>query len=410
MKEKEKLFKEIERSIHSIHKNRNELNEIVEKLEHKHDVPEDVALDLIGLKVELQDQPEELLFWLLDVLVPNSKSKYFNATEIKSYENGKFKVKKLRFPLKFKMVQITDTQWIGVTDVKQLMMFRDAQLINYNENAQRTLTKVVREGCEYYKISLNNKAVNEIKELYLNGTYIPNTITLNMPEETDYYYNSETNELVIKSIKQFDILDGYHRYITMSRIYNTDKKFNYPMSLQIVFFNESKARQFIFQEDQKTKMSKVDSDSFNQNNHGNKVISLLKQKATMTGLINNKDGIIDETAMAHLIDAVYFNDKRKKFDIKDEITITKNIDDKLSRMFFDNPDILIKRWNREFLAAAVYLTSRDDISIEEYGNTVAKLYEKLLLNKENFPTRAFTKREITRLQKIYEGKEGELNV
>lgn len=414
MKNKNELCRHIENKIHSIHKSREELNQIVNSLKNKFNIPADLAMDLVGLKYNLLDQTDEVLFYLCRVLIPNQETIYFNNTEIKTYESRKFKVKTIKFPLKFKMIQVTQNQWIGATDVKQLIMFRDAQLINYNENAQRTLTKVVREGIEYYKISLNRNALNEIKELFLNGSYIPNTITLNMPETADYFYNEETNELVIRELEQFDILDGYHRYITMSKIYNSDKQFNYPMTLQIVAFSEQKARQFIFQEDQKTKMSKVDSDSFNQNNHGNQVINLLNQEGILAGQINNKDGILDESTTSQLINAIFFNEAGrtnvKKIRRKDELLVRNSIQDKITAMINRDPDLLDKKWDREFLASALYLTSREDVSVADYGNEVKKLYSKLQENKEKFPTRTFTKREITRLQKIYDEEEGDSNV
>ena len=167
MKNKMVLVKELNKELITKIKNRKELNNLAQQLETQFEVPQDFSLDYLGLRIDLETLSEEKLFWFAKVIKKDIVEKYYTNSEIKIYSNRKYKIKKIKFPLKLKMIPIKNNeQYIGATDVKQLMMFRDAQLINYNENTQRTLTKVVNGGEEYYKISLNKKAITGIEYLF----------------------------------------------------------------------------------------------------------------------------------------------------------------------------------------------------------------------------------------------------
>lgn len=126
-------------------------------------------------------------------------------------------------------------------------------MINYNVNAQRTMQRVIKGDKELYRITLNKHAVNSIRRSFESGEFIPNTITLNIPEdpENEFYYNEKNSELVIKNINHFDISDGYHRYVAACQAYDQNDKFNYPLEIRIVSFDNDKVKKFIFQEDQK---------------------------------------------------------------------------------------------------------------------------------------------------------------
>ena len=146
--------------------------------------------------------------------------------------------------------------------------------MNYNERTQRVVKKIITPNGEHYQISLNAHALKKIEKSFDEKRYIPNTITLNIPDidENVKHYDRETNTLIISTLKEFDIIDGYHRFVAIQRICAVDDKFDLPMELRITCFSENKARQFIWQEDQKTKMSRVDSESFNRYNTANIIV------------------------------------------------------------------------------------------------------------------------------------------
>ena len=196
-----------------------------------------------------------MIFAFLDVESPGAVDEFFTEEEVREFRKTRYKVKKVAFPLVFEgMAQVASDQWIGVTSAKRLMELKDAQLIRYNANTQRTLKRVVRGEQRFYRISLNKKSVGEIRKRMESDTYIPDDITLNVPVGSEFTYSNGT--LKITSMEAFDIIDGYHRYIAMSQSSATKDGFDYPMELRIVNFPEHKAQRFIFQKDQKTLMKR----------------------------------------------------------------------------------------------------------------------------------------------------------
>jgi hypothetical protein len=157
--------------------------------------------DYISLRKNPIDAPQEILYCIIETIASISKDKkildYFTEDEIKTYKNYKYKKETIKFPLKYNVVQVTDTQWIGRITVKELMQLSD--LIIYNENTQRSLKKNTSNGVETYSIFLNRNALRKITESYQSETYIPNTITLNIPEEADFKY--ENGNLIFKELK-----------------------------------------------------------------------------------------------------------------------------------------------------------------------------------------------------------------
>lgn len=236
-------------------------------------------------------------------------SQIFTEPERKEFSKAKFEQDRIEFPIDIKCIPVDDKQWIGASDVNFLMKLRDAQLINYNVNAQRTMKRYIRGGNETWQIQLNRHAVNEIKNSLLSGDYIPNTITLNIPEdEFDFAYDSKNSELVINKVKHFDIADGYHRYMAMAAIHDEDSSFNYPIELRIIHFTDEKIKQFIFQEDQKTKMRKIDSDSMNMSSPENLVTERVNEDPgfIFSSGISRNGGIINYGEFARCVRQFYF--------------------------------------------------------------------------------------------------------
>lgn len=296
-------------------------NKVYDAAKEQYDIPRGVTSDIVCLRMSMSEVNEFVLFCILDVLVKElgevaQLSDYYTKQEINKYSKSKYKVDKIKFPLRLKMVQIKNDQWIGSVDNKLLMKLRAAQLINYNVNSQRTLTKIISGDKEIYKITLNQKAVSAIKENLKNGLFVPNTLTFNIPEEveSDFYYDSDSMELVIKKIEHIDVIDGFHRYIAACKQSDEDQNFEFTWELRIVNFSEDKAKSFIYQEDLKTKMKKVDSNSMNMNDSANIVVTRLNEnpRCNLKGLINRNGGIINFGEMSELIRFFFFKEIIKR--------------------------------------------------------------------------------------------------
>lgn len=329
-------------------------------------IPKGLVSDLIAKRMEMSEVSEFVLFILLDSICNIEKDnkdiqtvdKFYTMQEAKYYRTSEYEVKKIKFPLVFKMIQISDDQWTGKITIDKLMELRQAQLINYNTNAQRTMQRVVRGDRESYKITLNQKAVAGISKSFENGTFIPNTVTLNIPMETehDFYYDEDQCSLVIKSLEHFDITDAFHRYIAASQIKDLNKDFDYPMELRIVNFTEDKAKQFIWQEDQKTQMRKIDSKSMNMNSSANIVVTRLNEnvRCNLKGLISRNEGIIPFGELAELVDYFYFKGVTKEKERSVIINAVKELTDNFNMLTEYNTEYLERKMSYKTLLVTMF--------------------------------------------------------
>ena len=366
-------------------------------LHERFEIPVGLLTDYMTLRVPADDASDFILYALCTVYFDTDKiNEIFSAKEVKSYSKTKYKEEKLKFPLEFRMVQINSTQWIGKIQAKDLMAFRDAQIINYNERTQRTLERKIAHGYEYWQIAINDVAVREIEKSYESDAYIPNTITLNIGDasQADFEYDEEQGILRINKIAYFDILDGYHRYRAISKEYIKNPKFDYPMELRIVNFSEEHARQFIWQEDQKTKMSKVDSDSYNQNDYSVYICERIAS-ALPSGIISRNRGAIDFAELSLAIKYFYHTQQMKRSQV---LNIANNISRQMLYIIQDIPDIIDSKWTRQEIYCFICLCSNNDKDITKRLGYLCRDSER----DEQIWSGAFSQRKATALQKIYE--------
>ena len=364
-----------------------------------YEIPKGIVSDLISKRMAMSSASEFVLFILLDsmnnVLRESSKilgvDHFYTMQEAKHYRTSKYEVEKIKFPLVFKMVQIADDQWVGKISVDMLMKLIQAQLINYNLNAQRTMQRIVKGNKESYKITLNHKAINAIQDSFESNNFIPNTITLNIPMETDYdfYYDEESSSLVIKSIEHLDISDGFHRYIAAGQVKDKNKDFDYPLELRIVNFTEDKAKQFIYQEDQKTKMRKIDSDSMNMNKAANIVVTRLNEnvRCNLKGLISRNDGIIPFGEFAELVDYFYFKGVGKEKERSVTIQAVKELTDNFNMLTEYNTEYLEHRMSYKTLLVAMFCF--DYFKDQDTDTDICEVIEKAAKEIENSDNKKF---------------------
>ena len=369
------------------------INDYVEK---KHKIPIHILNDYLCLKKSPIDAPIELLYCIMeavDVVISHGGAplvaRYFSQDEIAKYKKYKYVTTKIKFPLAFDATQITDSQWIGRITVQDLMKLQP--IIKYNENTQRSLKRETLGEVEIYSIFLNRHALDEITESYQNNTYIPNTITLNIPEDVDFRY--ENGQLIFKSLESLDILDGYHRYVAMTNLWNVDNEFDYVMEVRWVCFGEDKARQFIWQEDQKTKMTKVESAAFNQNDPGNQLINMLNQVTALKGIVD-RNGVIDSGVAARFINQLWFNKPKHNYTRKEIVEVKKEIERGLIDILDNKPDAFDRHWDsREIGALFISIRNSQEYLMFDY---IA------YINKEEVPIHSnVTKREVARLMEYY---------
>lgn len=363
---KEDLENKLDRICIGLALNSNKCSQIYDYAKEKYNIPRGMTSDFICMRAPMSEANEFILFCLLDSIIKVTKVKiklsdYYTEKEIKMYSKAQYKVDKIELPLKFKMVQITSDQWIGKIDVAMLIKLREAQLINYNTNAQRTLKRIVRGNKEVYKISLNQTAVASIRDSFERSSFIPNTITLNISDGADFYYDNDTNELIINEVDHFDASDGFHRIIAAYKAYDNDHEFNYPMELRIVNFSDDKVNRFIYQEDQKTQMKKLDSNSFNMDNPANIVVERINEspKCNIKGCISRNQSLINYGELAELIRYFYFRNRDK---IENEnmlvLSVTKDLIEKFNALTEYNFKYMSEKYSYKVLAIIMYVFSQ----------------------------------------------------
>ena len=383
----EKVTRELERGV----VDKKKMKGLTKVLNEKYDIPVSIASDIISLRSDVKFTTDFVLFCVTKELAPTLIEVYYSDSEIEKYSNTKYTQRKTAFPLHFDMIKISDDQWIGSITTKQLMKLRDMQLINYNENAQRTMQHILRGDVEYYRIALNKSAVSQIEDLYSNGSYIPNTITLNIPEtEYDYKYDEETHDFIISKIDHFDIIDGYHRYIAMSDLANKGS-FDYPMELRITTFSDSKAQQMIWQEDQKTKMRRVDSKSLNQNDFATRICNQINadKQSNLCGLISRNKGVINAAYFCNIVQMLYATQVKNR---GDEIKIKNEISAGLNELTSEDVSLLNTPWTFEYTLAAILAIGADTVSVDK----VTELQEKVGV----FHSKMLTQAEVRRVKNI----------
>ena len=244
----------------------------------------------------LSDVSDKEIYWVIDglneTLSENGESNLvkdfkikdiFTDKEIQKYSKSKFEnVTETIYPISFKVLKISDDQWLSTISSKKLFELYKNQIINYNKNTQRPLKEVTKHGVKTYKINKNKQSVNAIKEDLKKGLFIPNCLTFNINMDNpsnEYYVDEENKELVLEN-GQFDLIDGFHRYsaITELLLENPDIEFNF--GIWIMNFDENKSCRFIAQEDKRNKINKTYTkslDALNGDNFSSRIIQVLNE-------------------------------------------------------------------------------------------------------------------------------------
>ena len=280
--------------------------------------------DLINGRFGLEEESDESLFFIASsVATQDTKfqlENYFTQAEIKEYKKSRYSETKAEFPFSFDCIEVEKgKQWIGIISAQRLISLDRAGLIKYNPNKQRVSKKVYKGGGYVdFQISVIEKSVNQIAKLMEKGDYIPDDITLDIPDDTEeapvWEYDEEAKELIFRKLDHFDITDGYHRFLAMQKCIERNPSFDYPMELRITSFTEQITRQFIYQKDQKNKMTVSNSKSMNTERPSNDVVDRVNSRgygSNLAGLISRGEGRVDYAALSDIIEYYYFKGKKE---------------------------------------------------------------------------------------------------
>lgn len=355
----------------------------------------------LHLRDNISSASDYILYCLCSVYFPKEVKDYFLSKEIKQYTKIKIEDPKLNSPIQLNVIQISDSQWIGKISARELLLWRNSSVINYNENAQRTMRKIIRRGQEIFQITLNNKAVDSVMNLMENDAFIPNTLTFNIPPDVNYDYDIGTCTLTIYlEDEKLDILDGYHRYIAISKELSKNADFDYPMEIRIVQFSESTAQQFIWQEDQKTKMTKSQSSAMNQYKLANQITQRLNDNGACDLYHHiTPNGVINKGYFSQMVDKIYCNNVNKKDELRVQKETVEILTKYLNTLVSETNWIVGNQWDKTFTYCAVFLSNKVKKNIY---NKIDQLHNRVLAEgKYIFASQDITGTDMGKLTRIW---------
>ena len=338
--------------------------------------------DMVGFKRNIGEFTTFEVFCVVYCLDEKSLSKFFTEKEIETLSNSKMEEEHVDFPIVFKnAVKVTEDQWISTITAEQLMKFKQARIINYDENEQRAMKFVKNGDMEIYKPYINRASVEAIKQTMEAGEYIPDPITINMGDEAEFSFDEDKSQLTIYSIPSgmFNLIDGYHRYLAISSIYDFDKSFTLTMELRIVSFSRTKAQRFIYQADQKTQMRRLISNSYNPSDIPNVICSRLNDSPLypVQGMIGKNGARINAPVLAQLIKTFWHTRQVPKENKNKFIAnTTKEIGTKLTTLFEQDDKYYDIKFTDDLLFVICYLFS-SNARPSSYAKTIDRIYKKL---------------------------------
>ena len=375
----EKLFR-----THKEVKNRKLRKNLFDEIENHFGIDTSVVDAMITFKRDIKEFTNFEVFAVMWFLDRDCLGKYFTSTEIESFSHEKIVEEKIKFPLTFSnTVKVADNQFIVSTDMRELMKFRQARMLNYDANEQRALKRVKYGTTEVYRPFVNNVSVGQIKDHILAGDYVPDPITLNMGDDAEYSFADGT--LIISNITKgmFNLDDGYHRYLAMSQIHDADPTFNYPVIIQIVAFSNAKANQFIFQNDQKNRMKKIVSDTYDVNAVPNLIVNRVNENPTfvLSGNIGRNQALINSAVLAKLVAAFYRTKEIRKSDVKEITVIQRDLIRKFN--IIATNDRFLGEYDEVTLFVVLYVFT-SEVSEENYIDAITNIVDNLTMEERHY--------------------------
>lgn len=325
---------------------------VMKKVYELFSMPFSRSQTILQLNASVYELRDVEIFWVLSAIksvndkLPINISAYFTDIETEQYSQMKYQVNDIQFPLVIPAIEISQTQWIAGIYASTLVKWRGSH-VRYNKEIQRRVKTVVRGNLTYETISLKTKSVENMVKLFLEGEFIPNVITLNIADtETNFYYDNNDKCLIIKSLDHFDLTDGYHRLVALSKVLEINPQFDLKMELRITNFSEMIASQFIWQEEQRTVMPKRDVESFNANDMANRIAKRINESATcnLSGSIT-RGGLVDFATFADMVRECFLVGTKDQERKKALIVVTNDIIKSINAITEINPDLLDKKFS-----------------------------------------------------------------
>jgi len=216
--------------------------------------------------------------------------KYFEDIELERITGYKIGLEQdvLKYPVVFEDVRrVAHNIWHVIVSAEFIAQLGRSNMLNYEFKTQREPKTIETKDGIILTPSINPKSVIEITDEILKKTFKPNTLTFNIPfkDSNNFKYDENTKKWTLIDGKM-DILDGYHRYLSIiaaTRIQET----GYNFELRLTNFDEDEANDFIVQEDKRNPISKEYIKSIDSSSLITQIVTRLNQsnKSELRGKI-----------------------------------------------------------------------------------------------------------------------------
>lgn len=288
----------------------------------KHGITTGTVVGILNRTIPIETQSQVVLYLVTKSLFNATEESRINPenyfTEIEIEEANKFK---REFESQKDYVDIEDIrqvdedQWITTMTYKQISDLYATGKVRYNKETQRnTIFKEYGDKI-IESININKTSVKEIKELMLQGLFIPNTITFNILATGKEKFEIDNRNKSIRIYDNLDIIDGFHRSLGGIEAVAENPEIEGTLEVRITNFNLDKCHRFIVQEDKKNKIDKRYIQTLNVENLENKVVKLINEN---TGEMQGKvtSNIILYRNQAYVLSDVLSDAIKSNFNIE----------------------------------------------------------------------------------------------
>lgn len=263
------------------------INKVIDKFSERNILRGDI-IKIINKNDSLESKSEVILYLLAKYFYevtgepPINPANWFTDLEIKEADKYKeTKAAQKKFPIIIEnVIKMADGYYTTVETIQTIVDWYARRIISYNFETQRNPKVKVLKDKIVESVNVNTDSVSEIEKEIINGTFIPNYVTLNVLQngEESIKYDPTNRVLVIES-GEVNILDGFHRSLAFMGAVKQFPNIERFTGVNITNFDVDKARKFIRQEDKRNKIDETFLESLNSENFESIVIKKINERS-----------------------------------------------------------------------------------------------------------------------------------
>ncbi|MFD7524630.1 DNA sulfur modification protein DndB [Paenibacillus chitinolyticus] len=296
IKERQELEQILERSIEKIKYKRKNV-EIINKKLSEHNI-ETGFFNKIAANPALLTQLSPLLLCLLTMILYKVEGtanlnieRYFTPQEIKETKRyNKTEESTVQLPVELtNVIQIDHENFVAAIQIVNIVKWYHHRIITYHFESQRSAKYKKNKGDVIAVPDINLKSVKDIAKHMLEGTYIPDMITLNVYSEADspVVFDPKTRVLTIMEGADVSVLDGFHRLQGAARALAVNPELRQDIILSIRVFNAETARKYFGQINTINPVRKERLEELKQENAAYVIVKQLQLNSDLKGKISS---------------------------------------------------------------------------------------------------------------------------